>query len=191
MTRTAMIEQGTDELRDAELRVVDAVGSLIEFWGFKRPMGRLWTLAFLSPEPLSQADFAERLSMSTGAVSMALTELLRWGVLRRTWRPGERRDFYEPETNVWKMVSRVFRERELVMIRDTAETFASAEATIRQAARGLRGEQAKRLRFIVARVGQLKALARFGETMLGALLSGGRVNPRPLENLDELDPDDE
>jgi DNA-binding transcriptional regulator GbsR (MarR family) len=27
-----------------ELEVADSVGRLMEFWGFKRPMGRIWTL---------------------------------------------------------------------------------------------------------------------------------------------------
>ena len=50
--------------------VADAVGGLMEFWGFKRNMGRMWTVLYLAPDPLSAADLCERLSLSTGAVSM-------------------------------------------------------------------------------------------------------------------------
>ena len=48
---------------------------------------------------LSAAELAESLSMSAGAVSMTLAELQRWGVVRRVWKPGERREFFEAETD--------------------------------------------------------------------------------------------
>src|SRR5437868_15388787 len=59
--------------------VADAVGALMEFWGFKRVMGRLWTVLYLTGEPLSAAELCERLAISTGAASMTLADLERWG----------------------------------------------------------------------------------------------------------------
>ena len=41
-----------DDIRAAELRVAEVIGGLMEFWGFKAVMGRLWTILYLSPEPL-------------------------------------------------------------------------------------------------------------------------------------------
>src|SRR5262245_33589812 len=120
---------------EAELRVADTVGALMEFWGFKRAMGRVWTLIYLAPDPLGAADIAERLQMSAGAVSMALAELQKWGTIRKAWRPGERRDFYEAETSIWKMITRVLRERELGLVRDTSEALAAAEEALAAAAR--------------------------------------------------------
>ena len=67
------------ELWRVELQVAEAVGQLMEFWGFKRQMGRLWTVLFLSPDPLDVAALAERLQMSTSAVSLSLAEL-SWAV---------------------------------------------------------------------------------------------------------------
>ena len=78
----------------SEAAVSDVVGRLIEFWGFKRNMGRVWTVLYLSPEPLSADDLCHSLKLSTGAVSMTLSELARWGVVRRVWIQGQRRDFY-------------------------------------------------------------------------------------------------
>ena len=95
------------------LKVADAVGALIEAWGFKRNMGRMWAVLYLEDHPLTAADLGERLGLSTGAVSMLLTELLQWGAIKKTWVVGERREHFEAETSIWKMVSRVFREREL------------------------------------------------------------------------------
>lgn len=166
----------------AQLRVAETVGQLIEFWGFKRPMGRAWTLLYLAPGALGAAEIGEQLGMSAGAVSMTLAELQKWGVVRRTWKPGERRDFFEAETNIWKMVSRVFRERELALIRKAVATFGEAEAQFARAAKAAPKGHAKELEFARKRIALLVGLARIGETMLGTIVQTGRVDTKPLRN---------
>ena len=96
----------------SEAAVSDVVGRLMEFWGFKRNMGRVWAVLYLSPDPLSAEDLRQALSLSSGAVSMTLSELARWGVVRKVWIQGERKDFYAAEVQLWRMISRVFSERE-------------------------------------------------------------------------------
>src|SRR4029079_12519256 len=110
----------------AVLKVADAVGALIEGWGFKRNMGRMWAVLYLEDHPLSAAELGQRLGLSTGAVSMLLAELIQWGIVKKTWVVGERREHYEAETSIWKMVSRVFRERELNWIKTASEAFEVA-----------------------------------------------------------------
>jgi DNA-binding transcriptional regulator GbsR (MarR family) len=80
---------------EAEILAADAIGDIIEHWGFRKGLGRVWTVLFISGEALPAAEIGDRLSMSAGAVSMTLTELQRWGVVHRVWRPGERREFFE------------------------------------------------------------------------------------------------
>ncbi len=151
-----------DEGSAAELRVAEVVGHLMEFWGFKAVMGRLWTVLYLSPDPLGAAELGERLALSTGAISMALADLQKWGVVKKTWRPGERRDFYEPETSIWKMVSRVFRERELTYVREATEAFEAALKQIGARRREATPVEKKRLKFIESRLDSLLTLARVG-----------------------------
>ena len=52
----------------AVLKVADAVGALIEGWGFKRNMGRMWAVLYLEDHPLSAAELGDRLGLSTGVV---------------------------------------------------------------------------------------------------------------------------
>ncbi len=96
----------------ADLAVADAVGALMELWGFRRQLGRLWAVLFLSEKPLAAPELCERLQISTGLLSMSLAELRGWGVVRPVDVPGDRKEHYEAETNVWKMVRRVLAERE-------------------------------------------------------------------------------
>ncbi len=174
-----------DPIESAELRIAEVIGSLMEFWGFKAVMGRLWAILYLAPEPLSAAELCDRLQLSTGAVSMALSDLQKWGVVKKGWRPGERRDFYEPETSIWKMVSRVFRERELGKVREAIDAFQPALKQIAQARPRAAAEEKKRLKFIESRLNNLLTLSRVGETLIGLLISGEKVDPLPLKRLFE------
>lgn len=155
--------------------MADAVGRLMEFWGFKRPMGRIWALLYLSPEPLGAGEIGEHLRMSAGAVSMALSELVKWGAVKKTWRPGERRDFYEAETDIGRLVQRVLRERELTLVQRFAETLQAAEARLPGSS-----EDEARVSFKRARLRELESLAKLGETLLSALVAGKAVDPSPL-----------
>lgn len=164
----------------SEMIASDAVGRLIEFWGFKRNMGRVWAVLYLSDEPLTANDLRERLQLSSGAVSMTLKELSRWGVVRKVWIQGERRDYFTAEGNLWKMVSRVFRERELVEVQEAIASLESALVALD--ARGAGGTAAERQRAEVQRerIKKLLELARLGRRLLEALLSEARVDATAL-----------
>ena len=60
-------------------------------------------------------------------MSLSLGELVRWGAVRKTWRPGERKDFYQAESNVWKLLRRVYERRELNLIREAIDAFGDAQ----------------------------------------------------------------
>lgn len=165
----------SDPVSQTELEVADTIGRLMEFWGFKRPMGRMWTLLYLSPAPLGAAELGEQLKMSAGAVSMTLNELLKWGAVKKSWRPGERRDFYEAETSIGKLVQRVLRERELELVRQFGEALNNAEQALPRASLASAEPDFKR-----ERVHELQRLARLGETLLTALVAGKVVDPTPF-----------
>lgn len=153
--------------------MTDAVGRLIEFWGFKRQMGRIWALLYLSEEPLSAKDVRDRLELSVGTVSMMLTDLQRWGVVQRVPLRGGRSELFEAELNLWSMVSRVFREREL------AEISTAVEA-LRMALDELGSEASPRIELQRARIRTLLEVAELGRTLLGALVDTGRVDVTDL-----------
>ncbi len=167
-----MSGSSVEPVTQAELEVADTIGRLMEFWGFKRPMGRMWTLLYLSPAPLGAAELGEQLKMSAGAVSMTLNELLKWGAVKKSWRPGERRDFYEAETSIGKLVQRVLRERELELVRQFGEALGNADAALPRATADTD--------FKRERVHELQRLARLGETLLTALVAGKVVDPTPF-----------
>jgi HTH-type transcriptional regulator, glycine betaine synthesis regulator len=172
-----------DDIRATELRVAEVIGGLMEFWGFKAVMGRLWAILYLSPEPLPAGELCERLQISTGAASMALADLQKWGVVKKAWRPGDRRDYFEPETSIWKMVTRVFRERELGYVRTVIESFEEVRKLMARLRSNATADEKKRLKFIDGRIASLLTLSRIGEGLLLMLTAGQPVDPKPIKSL--------
>src|SRR6476469_7798620 len=83
-----------------EAMAVDAVGNVIEFWGFKRNQGRVWALLYLRGTPMSAGQLEKELSLSKGAVSMLIRDLERWGVIERAREPGGAAWQYRAETDL-------------------------------------------------------------------------------------------
>jgi DNA-binding transcriptional regulator GbsR (MarR family) len=164
-----------------EAAVSDVVGRLIEFWGFKRNMGRVWTVLYLSPDPLSAEDLRHALGLSSGAVSMTLSELARWGVVRKVWIQGERKDFYTAEVQLWRMISRVFNEREKSEVTAAIESFEDALRELDHLRRTAPDASTRaRAELQYERISQLLELAKLGRRLLDALLSTAKVDAEPL-----------
>ena len=95
-----------------EAIAVDAVGNVIEFWGFKRNQGRVWALLYLRGEALTAGEIERELGLSKGGVSMLLRDLERWGVIQRVRLPSDTAWRYGAESDLIRMVIRVIEERE-------------------------------------------------------------------------------
>ncbi len=117
-----------------ELLVVDAVGNVIEFWGFKRNQGRMWALLYLRDAAMTATEIQGSLGLSKGAVSMLSRELERWQVLRRVRRPGDSAWRFAAATDLLRMIHRVLAEREIVFLGRVAADLAAAERAARAAA---------------------------------------------------------
>ncbi len=117
---------------DWETLAVDAVGNVIEFWGFKRNQGRVWALLYLRDVALTAAEIEKELELSKGGVSMLIRDLERWGVVLRVRVHGDAAWRYRAETELTKMVRRVIEEREFAFIShmraDLAEAHRLADA---------------------------------------------------------------
>lgn len=164
----------------SEAAVSDVVGRLIEFWGFKRNMGRIWAILYLSPDPLSAEDLRQALKISSGAVSMTLNELLRWGVVRKVWVQGERKDFYTAEVQLWRMISRVFNEREKSEVVMAIEAFEEALAEVSKLRHASDPKTRARAELQYGRIKQLLELAKLGKTLIDSLVATAKIDAEPL-----------
>jgi DNA-binding transcriptional regulator GbsR (MarR family) len=113
---TAPPEDTLDNLNAWEELAVNAVGHVIDFWGFKHNYGRIWALLYLRDEPMSSSDLQEALDLSKGSVSMMTRELEQWAVIHRVKRSGSAAWHFVAEVDFLKMMRRVLREREFEMV---------------------------------------------------------------------------
>jgi DNA-binding transcriptional regulator GbsR (MarR family) len=170
----------TTPVREAEDLFIDLVGGAIEFWGFKRILGNVWAVLFLSEGGLTANELGERLGISKAAVSTAVTELERWSCVRRQRAPGERAEVLVAEQDIWRMVSRVFRERELRMIESSVTTLEKVMRLIKSGSHADASQRA-RAKFIQGRLERMTLLARVAKTTLQLVLDRGKADLRPLQ----------
>lgn len=157
----------------------DTMSELIAFWGFKQSMGRIWTLLYLSPRPLPADEIQARTGLSAGAVSMALAELQQWGIVDRAPATGgERKRLFRAETDVWGIVRRVVRERELRLVGRSVERFGEAVRTLRQSL--AEHPDDAEAAFMLGRLEGLLGLSRIGYTLVEGFAEFGLFSLDPI-----------
>lgn len=176
-----MDPKADEKRRRAILLAAETMGELIEFWGFKGSMGRIWATLYLSSAPLSADQIAERTGLSAGAVSMTLAELQQWDLVERAAMPEERKKHYQAETDVWGMVRRIFRERELRLIGRAVQRFGDAVALMNEA-RALDPDDSES-QFVVGRLEGLLSLARTGYRMVETFAEIGQFTLDPIRGV--------
>jgi DNA-binding transcriptional regulator GbsR (MarR family) len=98
-------------LDEVEQEFVDLWRSMSALWGISPTMAQIHGLLFVTGEALSMDDIMVRLGISRGNVSMNLSKLTEWGLVRRVHRRGDRRDYYESLGDVWEMFAIVAAQR--------------------------------------------------------------------------------
>lgn len=132
------------QLAPWEALAIEAVGNVIEFWGFKRNQGRVWALLYLRGELLTAGEIERELDLSKGGVSMLLRDLERWGVVQRVRQPQDAVWRYSAETDLVRMVSRVTEEREASLVARVRADLAEARR-LAQATGGVAADRLQRL----------------------------------------------
>ncbi len=145
------------ESREALAAFVESWGSMGLLWGVNKSIARVHALLIANEEPLTLDDVAQRLEISRGNASMSLKELRSWSVVKRVSVPGDRRDFYETEPDVWRMFFNIMRERK-------RREFDPALEAVRQALKGAEpgagGKVQARLEQMVDLLSTMDRLAR-------------------------------
>ncbi len=98
-------------LEEVDDRFVDLWDTMSSLWGISPTMARIHGLLYISGAALSMDDIMDRLAISRGNVSMNLSKLVEWGLVRRVHKRGDRRDYYESLSDVWEMFTLVANQR--------------------------------------------------------------------------------
>jgi DNA-binding transcriptional regulator GbsR (MarR family) len=82
-------------------------GNLGERWGVSRSVSQIHALLYASERPLTAEEIADSLGIARSNVSTSLRELQSWEIVRSVPVLGDRRTFYEAETDLWVVVTRI------------------------------------------------------------------------------------
>lgn len=118
------------KLDEAKEKFIQAWGTLGSNWGISRTMAQVHALLLVSPDPLSAEDVMEQLQISRGNANLNLRALIDWGLVQKELRPGERKEFFAAEKDIWKVFRQVVKERrkrELEPMLEVLQTLSKVE----------------------------------------------------------------
>jgi DNA-binding transcriptional regulator GbsR (MarR family) len=95
------------ELDEAKQEFIQAWGTLGSNWGINRTMAQVHALLLISPEALCADDIMEKLKISRGNANMNIRALIDWGLVFKQLKPGERREYFVSERDMWKVVRQI------------------------------------------------------------------------------------
>ena len=134
-----------NKLPEAVQRFILHWGDLGGTWGVNRTVAQIHALLYLTEHPLNAEDLQLQLGIARSNVSNSLKELLALKLVRRHPIPGDRRDHYVAETDVWQVARHIAAARKAREIDPALATLTDCLA----AAAGdtqVTDEQIKRLR---------------------------------------------
>jgi DNA-binding transcriptional regulator GbsR (MarR family) len=174
-------EEDAQRAREEATRIVsDTLAELMGFWNFKPSMGRVWTALYLSSEPLTAEEICAMTDLSKGSVSMTLSDLQDWEVVRQTSMDGDRRRHFEACTDILGMITRVFERRELELVTRSVIQLEQALCLLEKHAASPVPSQMLRTRFLATRVGNLLHLATAGRRVVEQMARVGRLDLRGI-----------
>jgi DNA-binding transcriptional regulator GbsR (MarR family) len=100
------------ELQAARQHFIQGMSHITHFWGFPKAMGAIYGAVYLAPEPVSLDELVSQVGVSKGSVSTNIRTLERLGMVHKQLRLGDRKDYYVAESDLWKVVREVLKERE-------------------------------------------------------------------------------
>ena len=99
------------KLQEARQQFISSWGAFGTHWGINRTMAQIHALLLISAEPLTQDDMMTELNISRGNANMNIRDLINWGLVERVLLPGERKEYFSAEKDMWKVIRVIARER--------------------------------------------------------------------------------
>ncbi len=153
----------TDDLTQIKQDFIEGLSNISGFWGFPKGMGAIFAVLYLSPVPLSLDELTAQTGLSKGAISTEVRALARLGLVHPSARLGDRKDYYSAETDFYRAVRAILKERRDI---DFDRSVATVRTTLEKLEAGSGGpEQA----FLVERLQALKAFFDAIDSLVGAI----------------------
>lgn len=83
---------------------LDRINHICNKLGLNSIMAQLYAILYLNNKALSLDDMVQRLKISKGSASVNIRALESYGAVRRFWMRGSRKDYYEADTDIVRVI---------------------------------------------------------------------------------------
>ena len=90
----------------------EGLSHISRFWGFPKGMGAIFAVLYLSPTALSLDEIVTETGLTKGAISTEIRTLARMGLVHRSTKLGDRKDYYEAEADFYSAIRSILKERQ-------------------------------------------------------------------------------
>ena len=157
-----------EQLTQLKQDFTQGLSQISKFWGFPKGMGAIFAVLYLSPSPLSLDELVQQTGLTKGAISTNVRALARMGLVRASTKLGDRKDYYEAETDFYKSIRAILKERQnsefdsaVQSVRETLEKLESGTGAEDEAERQFLLERVRALQsFFDALDGLVNAVVR-------------------------------
>jgi len=158
------------KLEQAQDMFLEKINQICREFGLNHVMAQLYAILYFSSSPLSLDEMADRLKISKGSVSINIRALERYGATKKVWVKQTRRDYYEAETDVF----RVFMQRVQSMAQRRLSGIEDMITSAYEAINSVNpkdAEEKEAVETFKRRLGALKDLKEKGESAFNLLNS--------------------
>ncbi|MEZ4919406.1 MAG: transcriptional regulator [Saprospiraceae bacterium] len=99
------------DIQEGKQRFIESWGKMGSDWGINRTMAQVHALLMISPEPICSDQVMEELNISRGNANMNLRALMDWGLVHKQLKPGERKEYFYAEKDMWTVVRQIIVHR--------------------------------------------------------------------------------
>jgi len=161
-------------LRAVNDSMLDGLGQLASYFGYNKVMGKMYGALLLNPGPMSLDDLMAHLDISKASVSMNMRTLENMGVVREVWVRGDRRKYYEAESDLWRVLTNVLGSRELRDVNTALDTLDDSIDHLRADIDAMSEQDQILARYYIAQLDHMKEFFRFAKLILTSILERDR-----------------
>ncbi len=150
----------------AQDKFSESIGKLAESFGLNKFTAQLYAVLYLSDKPLSLDELVERLKASKGNISLNIRELENWGAVKNIWVKGSRKDFYEVDHDIKKVVSNKLRLSVEKRVNEVSRMINEFKSIVESASGELTDEEKKIAKVYKERLKKIEELSALASKAL-------------------------
>lgn len=144
------------------------IGDFIQYWGFKKVHGQIWTMVFLSKEPIDATTLVKRLRVSKALISLAIKDLLDFEVIQIAGQGSRRKTLYQSHPDLIYVISQVLIAREKKLLEEIRNKQTELNTLLKNSK--------ENLDICPEKMGELEDMVSSAQEMLQCLVASGLIS---------------